>query len=85
MNVKLVISQQLGTKVPLDTTEQIRRKLELCQNYLEVYDKVSQGYTKWRGRLLEQLSSAEIKLGIRQFQEVRTSIINQFVNYIFWR
>ena len=70
MNVKLVISQQLGTKVALDTTEQIRRKLELCQNYLEVYDKVSQGYTKWRGRLMEQLSSAEIKLGIRQFQEV---------------
>ena len=70
MNVKLVISQQLGTKVALDTTEQIRRKLELCQNYLEVYDKVSQGYTKWRGRLMEQLSSAEIKMGIRQFQEV---------------
>ena len=37
---------------------------------MEVYDKVSQGYTKWRGRLLEQLSSAEIKFGIRQFEEV---------------
>jgi len=69
MNVKLVISQQLGTRMALDTTEQIRRKLELCQNYLEVYDKVSRGYTKWRGRLMEQLSSAEIKMGIRQFQE----------------
>ena len=70
MNVKLVISQQLGTRMALDTTEQIRRKLELCQNYLEVYDKVSRGYTKWRGRLMEQLSSAEIKMGIHQFQEV---------------
>ena len=70
MNVKLVISQQLGTVVPLDSLEKIHRKLELCQNYMEVYDKVSQGYTKWRGRLLEQLSSAEIKLGIRQFEEV---------------
>ena len=62
MNVKLIIVQLLSTREKLDSPDKIKRTLELCSGYLEVYDKVSQGYTKWRGHILELQSAATLKL-----------------------
>ena len=38
------------------------RKVAFCHEYLTVYGKVDPGYTKWRGRILEQLVGAELLL-----------------------
>ena len=62
MNVKLVIIQLLSTRDLLDTVDKINRSLELCDNYLDVYTKVSPGYAKWRGHILELKSKAMLKL-----------------------
>jgi hypothetical protein len=71
MNVKLVIIQLLGTREKLDTLEKIKRKMELCQNYIEVYSKVcGGGYAKWRGRILEHLSGCTIKLNQMMLEKV---------------
>ena len=70
-NVKLVIVQLLSTREKLDTLEKIKRSLELCENYLKVYDKVSPGYTKWRGHLLELQSSATLKLSETLHEKVQ--------------
>ena len=61
MNVKLIIVQLLSTREKLDSLEKTQRSIELCENYLQVYDKVSQGYTKWRGHIRELQSSATLK------------------------
>ena len=70
MNVKLIIVQLLGTLEDLDSLEKLKRKHELCLDYMKVYDKVSPGYTKWKGRILEHLSSATVQLNRRLFEEV---------------
>jgi len=41
--------------------ENIQRSVELCENYIEVYEKISPGYTKWRGHILELQSAALLK------------------------
>ncbi len=62
MNIKYLIIQLLGTKEPLDTVEKLKKKVKLCENYFEVYNKVNPGYSKWRGRIMEHLSSSSMKL-----------------------
>ncbi len=71
MNVKLIIVQLLSTREKLDALDKIERVLELCNNYLQVYDKVSQGYTKWRGHVVELQSSATLKQTELLYSEVR--------------
>ena len=72
MNVKLVIIQLLSTRYLLDTHDKINRSLELCDNYLDVYTKVSPGYAKWRGHILELKSKAMLKLAeVNAKEEVR--------------
>lgn len=41
--------------------ENIQRAVELCENYVGVYEKISPGYTKWRGHILELQSAALLK------------------------
>ena len=59
MNIKRALIYIYGNKQPfndpLEDTQKISRKLELCQNYLNVYSKVDVGYTSWRGKLLEEM------------------------------
>ena len=59
MNVKRSLIYIYGNKEklndPVKDVEKIARKLELCQNYLDVYSKVDVGYTSWRGKLLEEM------------------------------
>ena len=59
MNIKRSLIYIYGNKEkfsdPVKDIEKISRKLDLCQNYLEVYSKVDIGYTSWRGKLLEEM------------------------------
>ena len=58
MKIKRTLIQLYGNQDKLilpDDLPKIRRKIELCQNYLEVYTKVDQGYSSWRGKVLEEL------------------------------
>ena len=59
MNIKRSLVYIYGNKEPfndpLKDIKKISRKLELCQNYLEVYSKVDVGYSAWRGKLLEEM------------------------------
>ena len=61
MNVKLVIIQLLSSDKENEKMENIQRSVELCENYIEVYEKISPGYTKWRGHILELQSAALLK------------------------
>lgn len=79
MNVKLIIVQLLSTREKLDSLDKIKRTLELCNNYLEVYDKVSRGYTKWRGHILELQSSAVLKQHEILSEQVSCSINTNYV------
>jgi hypothetical protein len=48
--------------------EQLERKLELCRNYIQVYSKVEPSpYTKWRGRLLEEMVGPMAMIGKRKY------------------
>ena len=61
MNVKLVIIQLLSSDQENEKMENIQRAVELCENYVGVYEKISPGYTKWRGHILELQSAALLK------------------------
>ena len=61
MNVKLVILQLLCSNQENENLENIERALQLCENYVGVYEKISPGYTKWRGHILELQSAALLK------------------------
>lgn len=66
MNIKRVLIQLYGNRTKFadlpDPVDQIERKLELCQNYLDVYSKVDDGFTSWKGRLLEEMSGPSLLL-----------------------
>lgn len=62
MNVKLLLIQLYGTREKLECVQKVQRKLDLCENYLQVYTKVDPGYTRWRGRVLEEMSSCYLQL-----------------------
>lgn len=60
MKIKRTLIQLYGNKNKFelpDDLPKIRRKIELCQNYLDVYSKVDEGYSAWRGKVLEELVS----------------------------
>ena len=62
MNVKLVILQlRSSDNEENESLENVDRALELCENYVQVYEKISPGYTKWRGHVLELQSAALLK------------------------
>lgn len=42
--------------------KQLKRKVELCQEYIAVYSILEPGLTKWKGRLCEELARTLIKL-----------------------
>jgi len=44
------------------TVEELRRKAELCREYISVFSILIPGLTKWRGRLCEELARTLIKL-----------------------
>lgn len=59
MDIKRVLIQVYGS-LPGYTLnklsiEQIERKLELCRNYIAVYGPIDPGFTKWKGRILEEM------------------------------
>ena len=57
MKIKRTLIQLYGNKEKFKLPEdlpKIQRKIELCQDYLEVYSKVDEGYSAWRGKLLEE-------------------------------
>ena len=60
MNVKLVIIQLLSSDQE-ENLERIEKAVSLCENYVQVYEKISPGYTKWRGHVLELQSAALLK------------------------
>ena len=66
MDVKRVLIQLYGSRPDLRlkdlSVEQLERKLSMCRNYVDVYDKVDSGYSKWRGRVLEELSGPMVLL-----------------------
>ena len=45
-----------GFKLKELSDELLQRKLDLCENYLHVYTKVDPGYTRWKGRILEEMA-----------------------------
>ena len=58
MHVKRTLIQLYGNVEKFNLAndiEIIRRKLLLCQNHLETYSKVDQGYSSWRGKVLEEM------------------------------
>ena len=58
MKVKRLLILLYGNRETFDPENDIEvicRKLQLCQNYLETYSKVDQGYTSWRGKVLEEM------------------------------
>ena len=57
MHVKRILIHLYGNKEKFDANDMaaVSRKLRLCQNYIEVYSKVEEGYSAWRGRLLEEM------------------------------
>ena len=60
MKIKRTLIQLYGNKNKFELPEdlpKVRRKIELCQNYLDVYTKVDDGYSAWRGKVLEELVS----------------------------
>ena len=72
MNVKLVILQLLCSNQENENLENIERALQLCENYVGVYEKISPGYTKWRGHILELQSAALLKKS--QLQVLHTTL-----------
>ena len=58
MNVKRTLIQLYGNRekfeLPADVTK-ISRKIELCKNHINVYSKVDNGYSSWKGKVLEEL------------------------------
>ena len=40
----------------------LKRKVELCREYIAVYSILEPGLTKWKGRLCEELARTLIKL-----------------------
>ena len=90
MNVKLVILQlRSSDNEENESLENVDRALELCENYVQVYEKISPGYTKWRGHVLELQSAALLKksqlqvkflvLDICQFSKWYSNL----ANYVF--
>ena len=83
MNVKLVIIQLLSSDQENEKMENIQRAVELCENYVGVYEKISPGYTKWRGHILELQSAALLKKSQLQvyFISFKESKIFRFVTH----
>ena len=83
MNVKLVIIQLLSSDQENEKMENIQRAVELCENYVGVYEKISPGYTKWRGHILELQSAALLKKSQLQvfFFSSKESKIFRFVTH----
>jgi len=44
------------------TEKALKRKVELCREYIAVYSILEPGLTKWKGRLCEELARTLIKL-----------------------
>jgi len=57
MHIKRVLIHLYGSRGSKDGSKEtsVNRILELCRNYLEVYSQVDDGYTTWRGKLLESM------------------------------
>ena len=84
MNVKLVILQlRSADNEENESLENVDRALELCENYVQVYEKISPGYTKWRGHVLELQSAALLKKSQLQVKPSCKSS-QTFVNFYFW-
>ena len=82
MNVKLVIIQLLSSDQENEKMENIQRAVELCENYIGVYEKISPGYTKWRGHILELQSAALLKKSqLQVYFSFKESKIFRFVTH----
>ena len=58
-----------GFKLNELTDDLLQRKIDLCENYLSVYSKVEPSlYTKWRGRILEEMIGPTVMLSKRKFE-----------------
>ena len=60
LDVKRLLVQLYGWKEGFKlnemSDEMLKRKIDLCENYVSVYSKVEPcPYTKWRGRILEEM------------------------------
>ena len=55
MHIKRVLIHLYGTRDRVTKMASVERVLELCRNYLDVYSRVDDGYSTWRGKLLESM------------------------------
>ena len=58
MHIKRNLIQLYGNREKFDIKTDLKnivRKLELCQNYIDVYSKVDNGYSAWKGKVLEEM------------------------------
>jgi uncharacterized protein (DUF3820 family) len=49
--------------------EFLKLKIDLIENYLDVFSRVDPGYTTWRGRILEEYASPYLLWTIRQHKK----------------
>jgi len=73
LDVKRLLVQLYGWKEGFKlnemSDEMLKRKIDLCENYVSVYSKVEpSAYTKWRGRILEEMVGPVAMLTKRRYE-----------------
>ena len=84
LDVKRLLVQLYGWKEGFKlnemSDEMLKRKIDLCENYVSVYSKVEPcAYTKWRGRILEEMVGPVAMLTKRRYEAKQVSFDGYFL------
>ena len=73
-----------GFKLHELSDEMLKRKIDLCENYVSVYSKVEPSlYTKWRGRILEEMVGPIAMLAKKRYETKQVKFGRQSVVTVY--
>ena len=82
LDVKRLLVQLYGWKEGFKlhelSDEVLKRKIDLCENYVSAYSKVEPSlYTKWRGRIFEEMVGPIAMLAKRKYEAKQVNFVRK--------